>query len=206
MPDKITELNEELWDSRADTYDRAFRFNRWVQKKVVSLLALTDNPCLLEIACGTGWALRYAAGLAGGRGEFYGVDLASKMIAQAEQKSAAYNNIHFVRANAEKLPFHGDLFTFVICTSAFHHFSNPAGVIKESARVLKSGGGIYIADATDDMFIIALIDRLQKRLEPAHVKTYSTREYQDLFQAAGLVRVTHKGMLPGLKIHSAEKS
>ncbi len=61
MPDKITELNEELWDSRARTYDRTFGFNRWSQKKLVSLLDLTNDPCLLEIACGTGWALRYVA-------------------------------------------------------------------------------------------------------------------------------------------------
>jgi hypothetical protein len=44
MPDRITELNEELWDSRAATYEGAFFFNRWVQKKVISLSALTHDP------------------------------------------------------------------------------------------------------------------------------------------------------------------
>jgi ubiquinone/menaquinone biosynthesis C-methylase UbiE len=205
MADKVTELNEELWDSRARTYDRAFRFNRWVQKKVVSLMALTDDTRLLEIACGTGWGLRYAARLAGGRGEFYGVDLSSQMIQQARRRSAARQGIYFIKANAEKLPFQDDFFTFVICTNAFHHFSNPGGAIEESARVLKPGGRVYVADATDDMFVVTIIDRLQKKLQPAHVKTYSTREYEEFFRAAGLVYVAHKTVLPVLKIHVAEK-
>lgn len=205
MPDKITELNEEVWDSRARTYDRTFGFNRWSQKKLVSLLDLTNDPCLLEIACGTGWALRYVASLAGGCGEFYGVDLASKMIEQAEKKSAAYKNIHFVRANAEELPFHDDFFELVICTNAFHHFSKPGRVIKESSRVLKPRGRIYIVDATSDSFIMRVLDRLQRKLDPGHVKTYSTSEYQAFFQGAGLVYVARKTMMPALKVHVGEK-
>jgi ubiquinone/menaquinone biosynthesis C-methylase UbiE len=205
MPDKITKLNEELWNSRARTYDRTFGFNRWSQKKLASLLDLTNDPCLLEIACGTSWALRYTASLTGGHGEFYGVDLASKMIEQAEMKSAAYKNIHFVRANAEELPFHDDFFNLVICTNAFHHFSNPSGVIKESSRALKPGGRIYIADTTGDSFIMRILDRLQRKLEPGHVKVYSTRGYHTFFQGAGLVYVACKTIMPALKIHVGEK-
>jgi ubiquinone/menaquinone biosynthesis C-methylase UbiE len=172
---------------------------------VISLLDLADNPSLLEIACGTGWALRYAAGLAGTRAKFYGVDPSSKMIEQASKRSAPHKNIHFARASAQKLPFHDQSLEFVICANAFHHFPNPTSVIAESTRVLKSGGKVYIADATDDMLIVTIIDKLQKRLQPAHVKTYSTREYQAFFQAAGLSYVTHKTILPALKIHIGEK-
>lgn len=206
MTDRITELNKELWDSRAGTYDRAFRFNRWVQKKIVSLLVLDGAPYLLELACGTGWALRYAAGLAPGHGELYGIDLSAKMIERAQQKSSAYRNIHFIRANAEKLPFHNSLFTSIVCTNSFHHFSNPGGVIAESARVLKSDGRVYIADPSGDDIIVRSFDRLQRKLEPAHVKTYSTREYLEFFQAAGLVYMERKRILPALKIHVAQKS
>ncbi|MGB7900958.1 MAG: methyltransferase domain-containing protein [Halobacteriota archaeon] len=79
---KIAKQNEELWDSRAETYDTRFSFTRWTQRKLVSLLQLGDNPYLLDLACGTGWALRYAANRTNGQGEFYGVDNSSKMIAQ----------------------------------------------------------------------------------------------------------------------------
>ena len=104
------------------------------------------------------------------------------------------------------LALRDDGFTFIVCSNAFHHFSNPGGVTAESARVLKSDGRVYIADPTADAIIVRTFDRLQKRLEPAHVKTYSTKEYQAFFQTAGLAYVGHKRILPTLKIHIAEKS
>ncbi|MGZ4924217.1 MAG: class I SAM-dependent methyltransferase, partial [Halobacteriota archaeon] len=73
-PDETARQNEELWDSRAETYDTRFRFTRWTQRKLVSLLQLGDNPHLLDLACGTGWALRYAANRTNEHGEYYGVD------------------------------------------------------------------------------------------------------------------------------------
>jgi ubiquinone/menaquinone biosynthesis C-methylase UbiE len=75
---EVAKLNEEMWDSRAETYDRCLKFLRWTQKKLVSVLQLGENPHLLDLGCGTGWAVRYAASLTNGRGEFYGIDISSK--------------------------------------------------------------------------------------------------------------------------------
>ena len=91
-----TKLNEEMWDSRAGTYDRYFSFTRWTQRKLVSLLDLKKNPHLLDLACGTGWAVRYAAKMANGRGEFYGVDNSSEMIKQAEANSISCRNVFHI--------------------------------------------------------------------------------------------------------------
>lgn len=205
MPDRITELNEKLWDSRAHTYDRNWGFNRWSQKKLLSLLDLSNEPYLLEIACGTGWALRYARSITHGHGQFYGLDIASRMIEQAKIKSAAFENIHFVRANAEKVPFNDSFFKYVICTNAFHHFANPVGVIRESSRVLKPGGHMYIADATGDGFFMRLVDKLERILQPGYVKAYSTKEYQAFFEEAGLAYLTRQTIVSVLKIHIARK-
>ena len=62
--DEVTKQNETLWDSRAENYDAVFGFSRWLQKKLISQIDFGDNPRLLEIACGTGWAVRYSAKLA----------------------------------------------------------------------------------------------------------------------------------------------
>jgi ubiquinone/menaquinone biosynthesis C-methylase UbiE len=88
--DENAKLNEEIWDFRAETYDRWFGFTRWTQKKLVSLVELGDNPRLLDLGCGTGWAVRYAAGLANGRGEFHGVDMFSVKIHIAEKDVTPY--------------------------------------------------------------------------------------------------------------------
>jgi ubiquinone/menaquinone biosynthesis C-methylase UbiE len=59
-----TKQNEELWDSRALSYDKKFGFTRWTQKKLVSILELDQNLVLLDLGCGTGWTVSYAANFA----------------------------------------------------------------------------------------------------------------------------------------------
>jgi ubiquinone/menaquinone biosynthesis C-methylase UbiE len=203
--DEKAKLNEEMWDVRAETYDRCFSFSRWTQKKLVSLLRLGENPSLLDLACGTGWAVRYAASLTNGRGKFYGVDISSKMIEKAEASSASYMNVHFRKSNVEGLPFDDDFFDSIICSNAFHHFSNPEKALREAHRVLKPKGIIYILDTTADDFFTRMWTRLAPKLEPAHVKLYSTREYQTLFEKAGLHYVNSKTIAFSVKVHIAER-
>ncbi len=205
-PDKITRINEAMWDSRARTYDRTFGFLRGNRRKLVALLDLGNNPVMLDIACGTGWALCDAADRANGHGEFYGIDLSEKMIEQAAVNLANYRNVHLGKANAEELPFNNDFFDYIICSNAFHHFSDPDRVVKEACRVLNSHGRFYVLDSTADSFIIRLADRLMRKLESGHVKTYSTREYKAFFQRAGLNYVAGKSISwSSWKIHIGEK-
>ena len=203
--DDYTKKNEELWDSRAETYDIRFGFTRWTQKKLVSLLELGENPYFLDIGCGTGWAVRYAANLANGRGEFYGVDNSSKMIKKAEASSSGYKNIHFYKANAESLPFDNNFFDIIISTNAFHHFANADKVLKEAYRVLKPRGRIYISDVTADNFLIRIVDRLSEKMGQGHVKIHSTQEYQTLFENAGLHYAGHKSVMVSMKTLIGEK-
>jgi ubiquinone/menaquinone biosynthesis C-methylase UbiE len=203
--DETVKHNEELWDSRARTYDTHFRLTRWTQKKLVSLLKLGENPYLLDLACGTGWALRYAACAAKGRGQFYGVDNSSQMIEQAKDSSTGFANVHFCKSKVEQLSFDDDFFDFVISSNAFHHFSNPEMAVREAFRVLKPKARMYILDTTADNFFMRLIDKLNHRLEPAHLKLYSTKEYQAFFEKARLHYVNSKPVLAAIKIHIAEK-
>ncbi len=202
----IARRNEELWDSRAETYDTRFSFTRWTQRKLVSLLQLGDNPCLLDLACGTGWALRYAANRTKGQGEFYGVDNSSKMIAQAQAKSQSCGSLHFYKARVEALPFDEDFFHVVMSSNAFHHFSNPEKALREANRVLKPKGKLYILDITANNAFMRLVDRFSRKVEPAHVKLYSTKEFQALFERAGLCYITSKRIIPAIEVHIAEKS
>lgn len=208
--DEYAKLNEELWDLRAESwFDTRFSFEsrylRWMQKKLFSLLEFGRNPRFLDLGCGTGWAVHYAASLADGRGEFYGVDISSKMIEKAEGGSTSYSNVHFRKANAEELPFDNDFFDLVICSNSFHHYFSPDKVLGEVYRVLKPNGRIYVLDMTADGLMTRMFDRLAKKKEPAHVKLYSTIEYQTLFERARLRYVTSKSVLLSTKVHIAEK-
>jgi len=166
---------------------------------------LDGNPIFLDLGCGTGWAVRCAADLACGRGEFYGVDNSLKMIEAAQAKSLSYKNIHFYKSIAENLPFQENFFDTIISTNAFHHFADPDKVLKEANRVLKPKGRIYIFDVTADNFIIRLLDKLSKKTEQGHVKIYSTKEYQKLFENAILRYAGHKWVMISMKTHIGEK-
>ena len=204
--DEQAKLNEELWDSRASSYDRRFSFTRWTQKKLVSMLHLGENPYVLDLACGTGWAVRYAANSANGQGMFYGVDNSTKMIEQAKALSKNCRNVRFLKSRAEELPLESNFFDAVISSNAFHHFSNPQKALKEAYRVLKLNGKVYVLDTTADNVLMRMIDRLSRKLEPAHVKLYSSKEFQTFFEKAGLRYIASKAVFSAIKVHIAEKS
>lgn len=202
------ELNASKWDERAKTFDdRRFNYFRWMQRKLVSSLNLKEGQRLLDLGCGTGWAVHYAASLVHQRGEFYGIDISPKMIEKAEAGSSGLQNIHFYKRGADQLPFDDDFFDFIISSNSFHHYFNPDKVLSEVYRVLKPGGRIYILDPTGDTFIVRMSDRRTHKKDPSHVKLYSTKEFWALFARAKLSHVASKSIWGVLfmKIHIAEK-
>lgn len=202
-------LNEEKWDLDAEGYDNrgSSSYLRSMQEKIVSLLDLKKGQRLLDLGCGTGRALRYASSLINGQGEFYGIDISSKMI-EIAKANASDKNMHFYKTNSDKLPFKNNFFDLIMCSNSFHHYYSPDKVLKETYRVLKPKGRIYILDPTADTLIIKVIEwLLLKRIEKGHVKLYSTKEYKSLFEKAGLqyiksVAVAKWGLT---KVHIGEK-
>jgi ubiquinone/menaquinone biosynthesis C-methylase UbiE len=204
-------LNKEKWDIRAKTFDqRRFNYFRYLQKRLVSLLNLKESQRLLDLGCGTGWAVRYAARLVSERGEFYGIDISSTMIEKAKANSSDYQSVQFYQTSADRLPFNSDFFDFIICSNSFHHYFNHDKVLNEAYRVLKPKGRIYIMDLTADGFIAKMIDSWVKRREREHVRFYSTLEYQAMFREAGINYIASKLVavaIPGfyMKAHVGEK-
>ncbi len=147
------ELNKKKWDQRSETYDeRRFGYFRFFQKRVISLAHPEKNGRFLDIGCGTGWAVRYAAGLVGKGGGAYGIDISPKMIERAKMNTVDIQNVHFYEASVEGLPFGDDFFDYIICTNSFHHYFNPIKALGEIRRVLKPGSRVYIMDPTADRF------------------------------------------------------
>ena len=103
-----TKLNEQKWDKRADTFEKKnfnFNFFQYLQKRVIALLNLQEDQHLLDVGCGTGWAVRYAASLVKNQGEFDGIDISPRMIQKAVEYCGDCENIHFYKTNADRLPF-----------------------------------------------------------------------------------------------------
>jgi ubiquinone/menaquinone biosynthesis C-methylase UbiE len=212
MGDRMTrqnnhlERNEQKWDRRSVDFDKGrhdyFRLMQWMTIRRIPLHAGIN---FLDIGCGTGWAVRHVARLMQNKGNYYGIDISQNMIDDALENSNGLENIHFLKANAEQLPFEKDYFDYIICTNSFHHYQHPLKALGEIRRVLRPKGSIYILDLTSDNLLLKYIDRRTRAKEAEHVKFYSTREYRSMFEQAQLQYLRSMIILYPLKLHLARK-
>jgi ubiquinone/menaquinone biosynthesis C-methylase UbiE len=96
---------------------------------------------VLDLACGAGRHLR--AMEAGGL-RAVGADLSPDLLAEARRRGSG----NLVRCDVRRLPFRGEVFTAVtLFFSSFGYFETPAEdakVLREAARVLAPGGGLFL--------------------------------------------------------------
>ncbi len=200
--------NKKKWDAWADTLDGDNWRNEYLrrsQRAVLEEANLRPGIALLDVGCGTGWALGQAAAMVKGEGEFYGVDLSERMIAKAKENFRDKPNFHFLRAMADAIPLEDGRFDAIICTNSFHHYLHPDKAVHEMARLLKPGGCAFILDPTADTLLIKIIDVIGRIVEPAHVKIYSTEEFRRMLTGAGLQYSTGQHLMKHETVHIGEK-
>jgi ubiquinone/menaquinone biosynthesis C-methylase UbiE len=105
-----------------------------------------------------------------------GVDLAPEMIRRAAELARAVENVRFLVADSEQLPFGDGTVTAVLCSNSFHHYPDPLRAVREMGRVLASGGWLVIGDACADLRAARIADAVLRRIEPGHVRLYGSSE------------------------------
>ncbi len=95
---------------------------------------------IVDVGCGTGWALREVVKYGATPENLCGIDLLPNVIEEAKRISP---NIDFRFGNAEALPFGNEAFDivmqFTMFTSILHHRMKQ-NIAKEMLRILKSDG------------------------------------------------------------------
>ena len=201
-------LNETKWDKWAHAFDGEgwrYKYLRQAQNGLLSLLDIHENIRVLDVGCGTGWALGEAATRVADKGLFYGVDLSEKMIEKATENFVGRGSLHFIKANVESIPLDGNFFDIVISTNSFHHYLHPDRALTEMQRLLKPEGRIYILDPTADHWIVTVADKIARFFEREHVKMYSTIEFRAMFETAGLQYIGSENVITREKVHIAQK-
>ena len=128
---------------RASVYDDGFE-GKAVRKFYNLLLReieLSPGALVLDAGCGTGALLKRIADTYEITG--CGIDIEENMISEARSKCP---QMSFSVADCDRMPFGDQIFDAVITCMAYHHFRNKEGFARETARVLKPGGMLYIAD------------------------------------------------------------
>lgn len=184
----------DRWASTA-TFQRLSPWLRYVQDQMLDRIDFTSVSRILDVACGSGWAVNEAAGRLPDTGLVCGADLSVGMLAQ--RPSVSHASARFLAASAQRLPFGDGIFDAVICTAAFHHFPMPAAALIEIRRVLRPGGMLLLADTCRDQSVGTWIwDRLHRCFEKGHVQYYRTDELHRLTAEAGFQQIEMTTLSP----------
>jgi SAM-dependent methyltransferase len=111
---------------------------------------LEPGERVLDLGCGAGTDTLVAAQMVGPAGRVIGIDMTPEMLAQAREAAGELGaeNVEFVEAEAEHLPFSDASFDVVISNGVIDLIPDKDAVFAELERVLRPGGRIQIADVT----------------------------------------------------------
>ncbi|MDR6880002.1 class I SAM-dependent methyltransferase [Bacillus sp. 3255] len=155
---------------------------------LVNWLAPENTWHVLDIATGGG---HVAKQLSGHVHHVIATDLTRPMLVAAANhlKQSQCDNVTYVVADAEQLPFLDHSFDAVTCRIAAHHFPHPHLFLQEAARALKPGGKFVLIDnvAPADAALGHFMNTFEAMRDTSHVRCLSVAEWQSLAEQAGLL-------------------
>jgi len=184
----------DKWSANYDG-ERISRWFQYTQRLAISFLHLEPGSKVLDVGCGTGYAVMHLASILP-NGKVYGIDISQKMIQQADAKVPVElkSKIEFRQASSANIPYPDGEFDHVICTNSFHHYPDPLHVLSEMYRVIRPRGQVVILEnATDMSWYTWAWDHLLRIMEKGHVRYYSSRELGEMLKQAHFkhVRLCH---------------
>jgi ubiquinone/menaquinone biosynthesis C-methylase UbiE len=115
-------------------------------RAVSALAELSSSDIVLDVGCGPGTAVRRAR--LDGAGRAIGVDPSSQMLRLARWMTSVRRTdcVGFVEGSAECIPLESGSATVVWAIQSVHHWTDRGQGLKESLRVLVSGGRLLLAE------------------------------------------------------------
>jgi SAM-dependent methyltransferase len=142
---------------------------------------------LLDVACGPGLVV---CAFAPHVRSATGIDVTPAMLERARQLAAEkrLTNVCWQQGDVYSLPWDDASFEIVTTRFSFHHFLDPAKVLREMVRVCAPGGRIVVVDdyASAEPAKAAEFNRLEKLRDPSHVRCLTLDELKGLFGRVGL--------------------
>ncbi|GAB4307105.1 MAG: hypothetical protein Kow0069_04350 [Promethearchaeota archaeon] len=122
---------------------------RFLRKRVVSLLGVTRGASVLDLACGNGSNFPYLQRRVGPNGTLTGFDYSIEMLqaARARVAGAGWTNVRLRQGDAARLPFPDECFDGVVSTLGVSAIPEHEAALEHCRRVLKPGAAIVILDA-----------------------------------------------------------
>jgi ubiquinone/menaquinone biosynthesis C-methylase UbiE len=176
-------MNDRRFDaSKAGLLDDPGRLLWLPPAEVIDALAVTIGDSIADIGAGTGYFALPLAQAAGSVGQVVAVDAQTEMLAILRLKpdAGAVSNIELVHAEADSTGLPNASCNLVFMANVWHEFADRADVLRESQRILKTGGEIAILDWRPDV---------EHEAGPPLDHRLSASDAVDVLQSAGFAEV-----------------
>lgn len=143
-----------VFDSVTDRYDlmndlMSFGTHRLWKKHTIRSAGLRPNQTILDLAAGTCDLTEQIYKSLKGQVNLFASDINSNMLKKGYEQllnQGIYQNIHFVQANAEKLPFKHDYFDRIFMGFGLRNVTNKQQVLNDAYRILKPSGQLIVLE------------------------------------------------------------
>lgn len=188
---KYEEKSRMSYDQKAEEYDNTFdgRFTEKFKQMLLEEIVVEPGSSILDVACGNGTLLYRLSRIHEFQG--YGIDISEKMIEKAREKCP---EMTFVAGACEHIPYPDEKFDIMTVCAAYHHFPDVKAFARETARLLKSEGSIYIAEVYYSALVRAILNPFVPLSKAGDVKFYGPKEIQSYFETQGFESVGLKTM------------
>lgn len=207
----MTEINIGYKEAIPAKYERYLGPYLYEPYAVYTTGMIRGNPrMVLELAAGTGRVTRHIAGKIGNMAKLIATDINPGMLDIAKRE-AGFENVEFMVADTQDLPFSDNSFDCVICQFGFMFLPDRQKGFNEALRVLKPGGQfIFVtwdkAENNITLYISqqTIIRHLKEPPPPFYARPYSMHDPEELrnhltvagFSKFSLEKVALTGVCP----------
>jgi len=147
------------------------------------LIAPVKNVTVLDMACGTGAAIKYFDS----SNHYTGLDISYCMLRQALKKARKkqFSGFRLVEGNAEEVLFEEQSFDFVLIDTALHMIPRYQDCIDNVSRILKTDGTLLVGCPT--VGINQEFDALWNKIAPKrHLNVLTESSYESICSGSGM--------------------
>jgi len=152
--DKKKELVAGVFHSVAGKYDlmndlMSFGIHRIWKRFTIDCSGVRQGQKVLDLAGGTGDLTAKFSRLVGEKGQVVLADINDSMLKMGRvklQDLGLINNINYVQANAEALPFPDNYFDCITISFGLRNVTDKAKALRSMYRVLKPGGRLLVLE------------------------------------------------------------
>ena len=141
-----TSLVQKVFTDVANKYDEMNDYmslgaHRLWKNELINLMNIQSTDTIIDVGSGTGDLIDLILNKKK-INSIYSIDLNDEML-QYGKKRFKNKNVHFVKANAENLPFKNNFFDKYIVSFCLRNVTDIKKALNEALRILKPGGTFY---------------------------------------------------------------